>query len=87
MVRHMAADKNRKNDYTVDEVADLANRTAAMIRNYCNDTNDPIEHKKYGRMYIITHKGMKQAVQRAATARRGPTGPRKQKVHTSIMAI
>lgn len=68
---------HKKEEYTLAEAADIVERSPQTLRNFCNDPKDPIEHKKFGRTFVLTARGLTQAMERIAAAKPGPKGPRK----------
>lgn len=69
------ATEDKKTEYTLAEAAKLANRTPQRMRDFCND-DPPIDHKRFGRTYVITQEGLDQAIERIKNSRPGPKGPR-----------
>lgn len=74
-------DKQNHNtsEYSVAEAAHLVGRSAQTIRNFCNDKVNPIDHKTFGNIFVITELGLQQARERIANAKPGPKGPRTKK--------
>jgi len=70
----MVETNHNPKEYSPEEVANLVDRTANLIRLYCNENK--IDHRKFGRSYIISELGLEQARQITQNSKPGPKGPR-----------
>ncbi len=71
----MANPNHNPKEYTPSEVADIVERSPALIRMFASEGK--IDHKKFGRTYVITERGLQQAREIVKNSKPGPKGPRK----------
>lgn len=71
----MADENHNTKVYSLQEVANLVERTPASIRNYV--VAGRVEAQKIGNVYVISERGLEQAREIVATAKPGPKGPRR----------